>query len=895
MNTNKLLLILSFAFFQIPVFAQLNLIPQPQKAEQQKGFFEIKKNISLISNYPSNHQNQALVKWFKESLNIEFSTIPRIAKNNIQLLRQPNRSAFKTLLEQEGMDPDFDPEKEGYVLQVTSGNVKIIATTHTGIFYGIQTLKQIISANSTDNKIPCLVIYDKPDFPVRAWQDDISRGPIPSMEMLKEQIRLMSAYKLNYFTLYTEHTFKLDKHPGIAPEDGITKEELKELTDYARKHHVTLIGNYQSFGHMEETLSHPDYKHLAENDHIISPAMEESYDFLRDVYSEIVPVYDGPFFNINCDETFGLGEGKSKAMVEELGIDGVYLYHINRLNDLLKPYGKSILMWGDIASNHPKIVKELPKDITVIAWGYHAAKNFDSSITPITDTGLNFWVAPGVSCWRNVYPDLNTARINIFNFVRDGYKHKASGVLNTTWDDDGFNLFQNNWHGLTWGAEVSWNAPDPDLSEDDSEKEMEERYRIFNKTFDRTFYGLKVGSLTEKMIELASLSKGGVKNIFINQRFFEPVFPIHAEYVHGSKKREYQEELNQLKNLKKAVEIISRKTNRNQQSIENLLFAIRQVKFTLKKNLLRINVHEFINGKQNVSASGLKQAIENLAKEGVELKTTYAQLWLKENRNWWLEVNMRKYDELIRGIEDLEGYCFIKAHHELSEKGRKISIEPLFKGKPVYYETDKTEVSAKSKRYTGPFYINSDAKIAARVIQDGKSYPVVMDSLVFHKAIGKLTRLNAVPSNYHPSYDGGGQMALLDGKFGDPKDLRSGRWQGFSGQNIDIEIDLGEGTSLHNFAMGCFQNTHSWVILPKNVQIYGKNTTLENYRLIKTIDHSISPKEGGSFKYIFKADLSGLNVRYIKVVAEWYGKLPEWHHAGSQYDSMLFADEIVIE
>jgi hexosaminidase len=351
MNTNKLLLILSFAFFQIPVFAQLNLIPQPQKAEQQKGFFEIKKNISLISNYPSNHQNQALVKWFKESLNIEFSTIPRIAKNNIQLLRQPNRSAFKTLLEQEGMDPDFDPEKEGYVLQVTSGNVKIIATTHTGIFYGIQTLKQIISANSTDNKIPCLVIYDKPDFPVRAWQDDISRGPIPTMEMLKGQIRLMSAYKLNYFTLYTEHTFKLDKHPGIAPEDGITKAELKELTNYARKHHVTLIGNYQSFGHMEETLSHPDYKHLAENDHIISPALEASYDFLKDVYSEIVPVYDGQFFNINCDETFGLGEGESKAMVEELGIDGVYLYHINRLNDLLEPYGKSILMWGILRAN----------------------------------------------------------------------------------------------------------------------------------------------------------------------------------------------------------------------------------------------------------------------------------------------------------------------------------------------------------------------------------------------------------------------------------------------------------------------------------------------------------------------------------------------------------------
>lgn len=895
MNTNKLLLFLTFLLFHLSVFAQFNLIPQPQKVERQQGNFEIKKNISLVSNYPSNHQNRELVKWFKETLGIEFSKVSRIGKNNIQLLRQPNRKAFKTFLQQEGLDVDFDPEKEGYVLQVTPENIQIVSTTHTGIFYGIQTLKQLITANSRDNNIPCLVIYDKPDFPVRAWQDDISRGPIPSMGMLKQQIRNMSAYKLNYFTLYTEHTFKLDKHPGIAPADGITKQELRELADYARKHHVTLIGNYQSFGHMEETLSHPDYKHLAENDHIISPALEESYDFLRDVYSEIVPVYDGQFFNINCDETFGLGEGKSKAMVEELGIDGVYLYHIKRLNDLLQPYGKSILMWGDIAANHPRIVQELPKDITVIAWAYHAAKSFDSSITPITATGLDFWVAPGVSCWRNVYPSLNTAKINIFNFIRDGYKHGASGILNTTWDDDGFNLFQNNWHGLSWGAEISWNTPDPTLSEEYSAKEMEDRFARFNQTFDQTFYGLKKESLTEKMMRFTALSKGGVKNIFINQRFFEPVFPIHAAYVQPQKRAQYQKQINYLEALYNEVEATSKKVTQNDLSTVNLLFAIRQVQFTLKKNLLRLDIHELTEGNKNISHSNLKQSINNLAMEASSLKASYKELWLQENRLSWLDVNMKKYDELINGIKNLEGHCFIKAHNELTEKGRKVTIEPLFRDKPVFFEIDKNDVTSASKKYTAPIYLNKDARILAKVIEPGKDYPLVMDSLIHHKAIGKLTRLNAIPSDYHPSYDGGGEKALVDGKQGNPSALRSGRWQGFSGQNIEVEIDMGERTELNHFKMGCFQNTHSWVILPKNVEIYGKDTPIENYRLITTIDHDISPKEGGSFKHVFETGLNGMNVRYLKVVATWYGKLPEWHHAGSQYDSMLFADEIIIE
>jgi hypothetical protein len=126
MNTNKFLLTLSFSFLCLSVFAQLNLIPQPQKVEQQNGFFEIKKNISLISNYPSNHQNQELVRWFNETLGIEFSKMSRIAKNNIQLLRQPNRSSFKNFLEQEELDTDFTPEQEGYVLQVTPNSIKLI-------------------------------------------------------------------------------------------------------------------------------------------------------------------------------------------------------------------------------------------------------------------------------------------------------------------------------------------------------------------------------------------------------------------------------------------------------------------------------------------------------------------------------------------------------------------------------------------------------------------------------------------------------------------------------------------------------------------------------------------------------------------------------------------------
>ena len=116
-------------------------------------------------------------------------------------------------------------------------------------------------------------------------------------------------------------------------------------------------------------------------------------------------------------------------------------------------------MWADIVGNHPKITNLLPQDITLIVWAYHGATDFEEQIKPIAGSGLNFWVAPGVSCWGNVFPNLAEARTNIFNLIRDGKKYQATGVLNTTWDDDGLNLFENNWLPLAWGAELSWHAP----------------------------------------------------------------------------------------------------------------------------------------------------------------------------------------------------------------------------------------------------------------------------------------------------------------------------------------------------------------------------------------------------------------------------------------------------
>lgn len=804
---------------------------------------------------------------------------------------------LKISLQSSMLDDTFNTGAEGYIIDISPTSIHLMALTDAGIFYGLQTLRQLFQNYDTVKLMPCMTIYDKPDIKVRAWQDDISRGPVPSMDMLKQQIKTMASFKLNYFTLYTEHVFKLDGHPGIAPDDGITKAQINELSRFARDYQVTLIGNYQSFGHMEKTLGQPAYRHLLENGHIINPALDESYAFLASVYEEVAPAYSSDYFHINCDETFGLGTQHSKAMVDSLGLEAVYAFHINKLDGLLKKYNKKILMWGDIAGSYPDIVAALPPDITVVVWAYHAADDFIDVIGPIAGSGLKFWVAPGISGWSNVYPDVKTAEINIYNLIRDGYKLNAGGVLNTSWDDDGLNFLNDGWHGFAWGAENSWNAP-PDLEQTASEMERERRYAHFNQAFDVHFWGLNKPeeSITAIINKFASLHHSGIRDVLKNSRFFEPVFPIHAEYVQKGKAAENSAALSMLDSLYHRLTVLKPGIKYNEPVADYLLFAIKRAQFTLKKNLYRFALSEYLNnGTPPSDKAALKQQKSSLIDTLTALKRAYTLLWAKENRPYWLNVNEHQFDKLIQSLISLDGYVLFEPSNHVDPRGREVVMRSVFNEYPIHYTINADTVTLNSPIYKVPIFIKEDAIIRARSINDTIALPVQQISLIHHKGIGKLIGMKSVPSDYHPAYDGGGQYALLDGRTGDPGNLWSGLWQGFSGQDIELELDLRNTAPLHSFSMGFYQNTDIWVIFPKQVEIYTKTTPEDAYRLFTTIEGSIPPETKGSLKEQYTASLRGMKPAIVKVVARHYGKLPAWHPAGSAYDSMIFADEIILK
>jgi hypothetical protein len=369
-----------------------------------------------------------------------------------------------------GGAPDHRVSSEGYILEIGGDGIRVHANTETGAFYARQTLQQLIRAYRRRGSLPALRIVDWPDLTIRAVSDDISRGPVPTTEFMQRQIDRMAEMKINTLTYYTEHVVRTESHPEFAPFNGaIDIDEWRALAEYARDRHITLLGNFQSFGHFERILEHPKYAPLGEVGRVLSPVLPESRALLRDIYSEMVPAFETDVFVVNGDETFDLGRGPSKARADSLGIGVVYAEHMLNIKEILDSLGVDMVMWGDVLLQHEDALRMIPSEVIIGTWDYTPRDSYDFMITPFTEAGHRVLVCSGVLNSGRIMPDFRTARDNIRLLTSDGVRNQVMGLLNTVWDDGGSAFFSRDWLGVAYAADHGWNSrrnPDKDADFD---------------------------------------------------------------------------------------------------------------------------------------------------------------------------------------------------------------------------------------------------------------------------------------------------------------------------------------------------------------------------------------------------------------------------------------------
>lgn len=390
--------------------------------------------------------------------------------------------------------------KESYVLSIDEDGI-LLKGEETGLWHGMQTLLQIMEQEGA--VLPGLEIEDAPEMPNRGYYFDCTRGRIPKLDWLKALADRMAYYKMNELQLYIEHTYLFRGMTELWRDDTpLTAEEIMELDHYCADRGIDLVPSLSSFGHLHKLLSSKEYEHLCEledsnaqpfsvrarmHHHTITPAKKESLELIKAMIGEYMALFSSKKFNLCADETFDLGQGKSKEMVEKMGKDKVYIGFVKELAEFILSKGRIPMFWGDIIVGFPEMIKELPKEIICLNWGY-AWNQSEEPTRLMAQAGATQYCCPGCCSW-NEFVSINwNSYNNVKRMCTYAKKYGAIGVLNTDWGDF---LHMNHPDftrtGMIYGAAFSWNSNIPEMED-----------------IDRQISRLEFNDHSEKLLEIVS-------------------------------------------------------------------------------------------------------------------------------------------------------------------------------------------------------------------------------------------------------------------------------------------------------------------------------------------------------------------------------------------------------
>jgi hexosaminidase len=427
----------------------LNLLPVPQKVNFKGGYFV----------FPST---------FVYSVS---DTLKKSVEDFLKILPE-----IKTRFTGHGENIQFKYKKnlqaQGYTMDIKPPKIIIEYSNKQGLYYAIVSLK--VLRQNYAGTIPCVYIEDSPDLDVRGLMLDISRDKVPTKETLMGIVQLIADLKYNHFELYVEgfsFAYPSFKNLWEGKETPVTGEEIQTLDNFCRTHFIDFVPNQNSLGHMMAWLATDQFKDLAECPKgykimglmnmkgTLDPIDPRSTELVSKMTDDLLPNFTSSSFNVNLDEPFELGKGKSKELCKKKGEGEVYMDYAIKVHEMLVHKNKKMLMWGDIVMRHPELIPKIPKDITLLDWGYESSYPYERHCKTLQESGLNYMVCPGTNSWTSITGRTDNMLATIEAAATNAVKYGAKGMLLTDWGDMGhWQYLPVSYAGYTAGAALSWNS-----------------------------------------------------------------------------------------------------------------------------------------------------------------------------------------------------------------------------------------------------------------------------------------------------------------------------------------------------------------------------------------------------------------------------------------------------
>ncbi len=247
-------------------------------------------------------------------------------------------------------------------------------------------------------------------------------------------------------------------------------------------------------------------------------------------------------------------------------------------------------------------------------------------------------------------------------------------------------------------------------------------------------------------------------------------------------------------------------------------------------------------------------------------------------------------------LYDRLGYNYAKhlynvaIHVDSDNKWREILIHMTTAGNAeIRYTLDGTEPTVNSTLYTGAIVLQKSAKIRAAAFRDGKRSSVTSQDISFNKATACPVEL-LQPTHKNYTYKGG--ATLTDGLLGD-KGFGTGRWLGFSGNDLEAVIDLKQNTDVSSVSLNTCVDKGSWIFDARNIEV---SVSADGKSFTKVASKSLPALEEQTPDNIYTYELTfpQTTTRYVKVTATSEHNIPEWH-GGKGKPAFLFVDEISVK
>ena len=404
---------------------EVQIIPQPQLSELSSGTYGLPRQAVFSTNLPEEDKKE-----FTEYLQASpFALQPEAEGTQKSVV---SFAIIAPVSDQESM--------ESYQLSITGKGISVVAPSAAGLFYGFQSLLQL-AEQETDGtfSFPLIEIKDSPRFSYRGLHLDVSRH-FRTKEFLKKQLDAMARYKLNCFHWHLTDgagwRLEIKRYPELTEQaayrpypnwkawwkggrkyctkdapgaDGgyYTQEDVREIVEYARQRHITVIPEIEMPGHSEEVLAVFPHLSCSGKPYVNSEVCignEDTFTFLQNVLLEVMEIFPSEYIHIGGDEA-NMDSWKKcplcqKRMKQEglADVKELQSYLIHRIEKFLNEHDRQLLGWDEILEGG------LAPRATVMSWrgedgGIKAAK-----------AGHDVIMTPGGFCYLDSYQDAPTTQ-----------------------------------------------------------------------------------------------------------------------------------------------------------------------------------------------------------------------------------------------------------------------------------------------------------------------------------------------------------------------------------------------------------------------------------------------------------------------------------------------------